>query len=252
MICSRNTTQQEKDPEKRHPRRGTHRTLPPQPGPVPPPRHRRARPAAVDRAVQDRRRTAPRHRPRTRRRPVRRSSPASAAPTATVPLAAAYDTHERTWNPPMPLLFQRLDGLEDRPIAIGSIRDLLTDALAAAGITGTDGKPLDLQAPRLPQDLHHRRDPQRHAARTSPSSSSATQDINTTMGYKAVYPQEAISGHRAFIARRRAAPPQRGVPLTHRRRMGRVPRPLRAPPRRTRRLRTRLLHQLHPRALLLL
>ena len=24
-----------------------------------------------------------------------------------VPLAAAYDTHERTWNPPMPLLFQR-------------------------------------------------------------------------------------------------------------------------------------------------
>ncbi|WP_308130249.1 hypothetical protein [Kitasatospora aureofaciens] len=28
-------------------------------------------------------------------------------------------------------------------------------------------------------------------------------DINTTMGYKAVYPEEAINGHRAFIARRR-------------------------------------------------
>jgi len=32
-------------------------------------------------------------------------------------------------------------------------------------------------------------------------------DINTTMGYKAVYPQEAINGHRAFIARRRATRP---------------------------------------------
>lgn len=29
-------------------------------------------------------------------------------------------------------------------------------------------------------------------------------DINTTMGYKAVYPEEVINGHRAFIARRRA------------------------------------------------
>jgi hypothetical protein len=32
-------------------------------------------------------------------------------------------------------------------------------------------------------------------------------DINTTMGYKSVYPEEAISGHRAFIARRRALRP---------------------------------------------
>jgi hypothetical protein len=32
-------------------------------------------------------------------------------------------------------------------------------------------------------------------------------DINTTMGYKAVYPEEAINGHRAFIARRHALRP---------------------------------------------
>jgi len=32
-------------------------------------------------------------------------------------------------------------------------------------------------------------------------------DINTTMGYKAVYPEEAINGHRAFLARRRALRP---------------------------------------------
>jgi hypothetical protein len=32
-------------------------------------------------------------------------------------------------------------------------------------------------------------------------------DINVTMGYKAVYPEEVINGHRAFIARRRALRP---------------------------------------------
>jgi len=32
-------------------------------------------------------------------------------------------------------------------------------------------------------------------------------DINTTMGYKAVYPQEVINGHRAFLARSRALRP---------------------------------------------
>ena len=32
-------------------------------------------------------------------------------------------------------------------------------------------------------------------------------DISTTMGYKAVYPEEVIGGHRAFIARRRALRP---------------------------------------------
>ena len=33
------------------------------------------------------------------------------------------------------------------------------------------------------------------------------QDIGTTIGYKAVYPDEAIEAHRAFIARRRATRP---------------------------------------------
>jgi hypothetical protein len=32
-------------------------------------------------------------------------------------------------------------------------------------------------------------------------------DINTTMGYKAVYPEEVINGHRAFITRRRGLRP---------------------------------------------
>ena len=72
-------------------------------------------------------------------------------------------------------------------------------------------------------------------------------DINTTMGYKAVYPEEVINGHRAFIARRRALRPSRGIPHPHRRRMGRVRRPLPTPQGRHRRLRPLLRHRLHPR-----
>jgi integrase len=64
-------------------------------------------------------------------------------------LVASYDAHECTWNPPMPLLFQRVIGLESRPIPAGGIRTLIHEALAASGITGTDGKPLDVQ----PHDL---------------------------------------------------------------------------------------------------
>lgn len=33
-----------------------------------------------------------------------------------VPLVVAYDQYEKTWNPPMPLLFQRTVALENRPI----------------------------------------------------------------------------------------------------------------------------------------
>jgi len=40
-------------------------------------------------------------------------------------------------------------------------------------------------------------------------------DINTTMGYKAVYPEEVINGHRAFIARRRELRPSAEYPRAH-------------------------------------
>ena len=36
-------------------------------------------------------------------------------PDGAVPLVVAYDYHERVWNPPMPLLFQRRVGMENRP-----------------------------------------------------------------------------------------------------------------------------------------
>jgi hypothetical protein len=106
----------------------------------------------------------------------------------------------------MPLLFQRPAGLEDRPIAVGSIRDLLTNALAGAGITGTDGKPLIFK----PHDFRRIFTTDAILNGMPPHIAQLIlghQDINTTMGYKAVYPQEAINGHRAFIARRRQLRP---------------------------------------------
>ena len=35
---------------------------------------------------------------------------------------SAYDTHEKVWNPPMPLLFQWHWRLEDRPLSAAAIR----------------------------------------------------------------------------------------------------------------------------------
>ena len=123
-----------------------------------------------------------------------------------VPLVASYDTHECTWNPPMPLLFQRVIGLENRPVPAQGIRILIHGALAASGITGTDGKPLDF----LPHDFRRLFTTDAVLNGMPPHIAQLIlghKDINTTMGYKAVYPEEAITSHRAFIARRRELRP---------------------------------------------
>jgi hypothetical protein len=126
--------------------------------------------------------------------------------TGAVPLVVAYDIHERTWNPPMPLLFQRRMRMEDRPIPAATIRDLLDAALARAGLTDASGQPLrctphDFRRLFVTDAVMNGMPP--HIAQLI----CGHQDINTTMGYKAVYPEEVINGHRAFIARRRATRP---------------------------------------------
>jgi hypothetical protein len=123
-----------------------------------------------------------------------------------IPLVPSYDIRERTWNPPMPLLFQRRIGLENRPIPAEGIRGLLAGALAASGITGTDGKPLTYQ----PHDFRRIFTTDAILNGMPPHIAQLIlghDDINTTMGYKAVYPEEAINGHRAFISRRRQLRP---------------------------------------------
>lgn len=60
-----------------------------------------------------------------------------------IPLVAAYDGRERIWSPPAPLLFQHRIGAEDRPIPVGSVGRLLSEALAHTGLCDPeDGKPL--------------------------------------------------------------------------------------------------------------
>jgi hypothetical protein len=127
-------------------------------------------------------------------------------PAGAVPLVVAYDYHERVFNPPLPILFQRQVGAENRPINAPAVRNLLDAALAATGFTGADGRPLRF----LPHDFRRifitdavLNGMPPHIAQLVVGHS----DIKTTMSYKAVYPEEVIEAHRAFIARRRATRP---------------------------------------------
>jgi hypothetical protein len=123
-----------------------------------------------------------------------------------VPLVVDYDRHERVWNPPWPLLFQRRLRVENRPITEAAIRDMLKGALTESGITDASGQPLvfrphDLRRLFITDAVMNGMPP--HIAQLVVGH----KDINTTMHYKAVYPEEVINGHRAFIARRRALRP---------------------------------------------
>ena len=137
-------------------------------------------------------------------------------PSGSVACVASYDPHERVWNPPMPLLFQRQIGMDTRAIPAGTIRDWICRSLPdtgpadtgreGAGQTSSAGGPLrftphDFRRIFITDAVLHGMPP--HIAQLV----AGHRDINTTMGYKAVYPEEAINGHHAFIARRRALRP---------------------------------------------
>jgi hypothetical protein len=103
-------------------------------------------------------------------------------------------------------LFQRHFGGEHRPIAGPAVRELISNALTGSGITDVSGKPLrfsphDFRRILITDAIMHGMPP--HIAQLV----AGHRDINVTMGYKAVYPEEVINGHRAFIARRRALRP---------------------------------------------
>ena len=126
--------------------------------------------------------------------------------TGAIPLVPGYDIHEKTWNPPLPLLFQRAISGERRPISDGSLREIFQQALAGTGIRGQDGQPLiftphDFRRIFVTDAIMNGLPP--HIAQVI----CGHRDINTTMGYKAIYPAEAIEAHRGFIARRRLARP---------------------------------------------
>ena len=123
-----------------------------------------------------------------------------------VPLVVSHDKNERVYNAPMPLLFQCRRRLEDHPVSETALRGYLDHALEKIGVIGPDGRTLrytfhDFRRMFITDAILHGMPP--HIAQLV----AGHRDINTTMGYKAVYPEEVISGHRAFINRRRALRP---------------------------------------------
>ncbi|WP_328335791.1 site-specific integrase [Streptomyces sp. NBC_00455] len=124
----------------------------------------------------------------------------------TVPLVHSYDSHERTWNPPMPLLYQWQVSGENRQISQHTIRDALNETLMASGLTDASGRPLtfaphDFRRIFITDAIMNGLPP--HIAQVIAGHG----NINTTMGYAAIYPTDAIEAHQAFIARRRAVRP---------------------------------------------
>jgi Phage integrase family len=127
--------------------------------------------------------------------------------TGAVPLVPSYDTHECVWRPPAPLLFQRRVRGELHAMTPGTIRRLLTDALAGTGLLDSaTGQPLhytphDFRRLFITDAILNGLPP--HIAQVI----AGHRDINVTLAYKAVYPDEAIQAHLAFLARRRALRP---------------------------------------------
>jgi integrase len=129
------------------------------------------------------------------------------ASSGAIPLAAAYDHRERRWMPPAPLLFQRRFRGYDQALHHWTIRKMLTAAVARAGLSDpATGQPLRY----TPHDFRRMFITDAVLGGLPPHIAQVIaghRDINVTMGYKAVYPDEAIQAHRAFLARRRALRP---------------------------------------------
>jgi site-specific recombinase XerD len=125
---------------------------------------------------------------------------------AALPLVSAYDRLERTWSASMPFLFQRRHGPEHRAIPRNYLRKCLGQALAGSGLTDASGQPLQFTAHDLRRiwvtDAIRSGLPPHIAAKIC-----GHRLLDTTMGYAAIYPEDVIGHHRAFIARRRALRP---------------------------------------------
>ncbi|GLW35214.1 site-specific integrase [Actinoplanes regularis] len=124
---------------------------------------------------------------------------------AALPLLSAYDVFEQTWSPPMPFLFQRRFGTEDRPLTRSYIRECLVAMSDTAQIVA-GGQPLQWRPHDFRRifvtDAIRSGLPPHIAAKVCGHST-----VDTTMGYAAIYPEDVITHHRAFIARRRAERP---------------------------------------------
>jgi hypothetical protein len=100
-----------------------------------------------------------------------------------VPMVVSYDKNERTYNPPMPLLFQCRRRVDHQPVSETALRSYLDHAITAAGIATSAGQPLrytfhDFRRLFITDVIMHGMPP--HIAQLV----AGHRDINVTMGYK--------------------------------------------------------------------
>jgi hypothetical protein len=125
---------------------------------------------------------------------------------AAIPLVSAYDELELVWSPPMPFLFQRTFNIEHRHMTRAYVAGCLNRAVAASGLTDAANSPLTF----TPHDFRRIFVTDAIRGGLPPHIAAAIcghQLLDTTMGYAAIYPEDVITHHRAFIARRRAQRP---------------------------------------------
>ncbi|MFC8532072.1 tyrosine-type recombinase/integrase [Nocardia sp. NPDC057227] len=117
-----------------------------------------------------------------------------------IPIVIRHDEHERCWSEPMPYLFQYRLAWRARAFNSTTLREYLATALTRAGfrarltphdfrrLFATDavngGLPVHIAAQLLG---HH--------------------NLDTTMGYTAIYPDEVFTRYQQFLTRRRAERP---------------------------------------------
>ena len=126
--------------------------------------------------------------------------------TGAISLVASYDPLECVWNPPSPLLLQHRAGVEHRPFSRHYIKRRLETTATVAGLTVSTGEPLTF----TPHDMRRIFTTEALQNGLPPHICQLIlghKNLNTTMGYNTVYPEKVITGHRAFLARRRQLRP---------------------------------------------
>ncbi|MFE7666399.1 tyrosine-type recombinase/integrase [Streptomyces celluloflavus] len=125
---------------------------------------------------------------------------------AVLPLVSRYDHHEHVHSPLLPFLFQRRIYMRDSATNRNFVARCIDNILLASGLTDASGEPLRF----TPHDF--RRIFATDAIRTGLPPHIAAKilghtNVNTTMRYAAIYSDDVIAHHRAFIARRRSLRP---------------------------------------------
>ncbi|MGH3882622.1 MAG: tyrosine-type recombinase/integrase [Pseudonocardiaceae bacterium] len=125
----------------------------------------------------------------------------------TIALTTRYDYHDRITGPPLPHLFQRRRGWQWQVISRTTIHKLLGQALARAGLHDATGQPLRY----TPHDF-------RRIFATEAVTGGLPihivarllghTNINTTQAYTAIFDDDLVRAHRAFLDKRRAIRPE--------------------------------------------